>query len=262
MPQDSVKQNQSRDQLKEYFSNGKIPSQVHYAELINSMVHKTEDGFSKDKDNGLKLYNFKTYKSLVSFYSDVNDLDPFYQIAKDDINPNSIKFQPFDDKAQSGKDDRSVYFHVNGNLGVGKLPADNYKIDINGFAGMQGRIGTYLNGLVPADGKWHNIIEGLDNCHAYEIVARAGKKGSGKFSIMHAIAISAYGRSGGKIRKTSSCFGFFWNKLNLRWKGTTHNYSLQMRTNINYGRDVNAHFTVTKLWDDELFSTDGEFYKS
>jgi hypothetical protein len=261
MPQDSIKQNQSRDQLKEYFSNGKIPNQVHYAELINSMVHKTEDGFSKDKDNGLKLYNLKTYKSMVSFYSDVNDLDPFYQITKDDINPSSLKFQPFTEKAQSDKDDRGIYFHVNGNLGVGKLPDPNYKMDINGFAGMQGRIGTYLTGLIPADGRWHNIIEGLDNCHVYEIVARAGKKGSGKFSIMHAVAVSAYGRSGGKIRKTCGCFGFFWNKLNLRWKGTTHNYTLQMKTNINYGRDVNAHFSVTKLWDDELFSNDNEFYK-
>src|ERR1700749_603126 len=113
-------QNQSRDKLKEYFSNGRIPTEVHYAELINSMVHKTEDGFSKDNDNGLKVYNFKTHKNLLSFYADVNDAEPFFQIGKDDINPQCLKLQPFGDQPENGIDG-SLYLHPKGNAGIGKL---------------------------------------------------------------------------------------------------------------------------------------------
>src|ERR1700744_1187192 len=165
-------QNQSRDKLKEYFSNGRIPTEVHYAELINSMVHKTEDGFSKDNDNGLRIYNFKTYKNLVSFYADVNDAEPFFQIKKDDINPQSLKIQPFNDQSGDGADG-SVYFHTAGNTGIGKLPEKEYKLEVNGFVGMQGRIGTHLKGRIPADGKWHDIVTELDNCNAYEVIARS-----------------------------------------------------------------------------------------
>jgi len=261
MEQHSVQQSQSRDQLKEYFKNGKIPTEIHYAQLINSMVHKTEDGFSKDRENGLRVYNQKAYKNLLSFYADINEIDPYYQIAKDDSDPSCLKFQPSGKITEEEREERSIYFDVEGGLGIGKKPGENYKLEVAGFAGIEGRIGTFVSDRKPADGKWHTIIAGLDNCNAFEIVARAGKKGTGKFSMMHAIAVSAYGRSGGKIRKVSSCFGFFWNKLNLRWRGTTHNYELQIRTNTNYGSNAYAYYTVTKLWDDQLFLSDNDVYK-
>ncbi|MCJ8208330.1 hypothetical protein MUY27_01330 [Mucilaginibacter sp. RS28] len=260
MEQYSTQQNQSRDQLKDYFKNGKVPTEIHYAALINSMVHKTEDGFSKDRENGLKVYNQKANKNLLSFYSDINEIDPYYQIAKDEADPSCLKFQPHN-SLEDDPDSKSFYFNVQGGLGIGKKAEDHYKLEVAGFAAMEGRIGTFIKDRKPADGKWHTIVEGLDNCNAFEVVARAGKKGTGKFSMMHAIAVSAYGRSGGKIKKVSSCFGFFWNKLNLRWRGTTHDYSLQIRTNTNYGPEAYAYYTLTKLWDDQLFPADRDVYK-
>jgi hypothetical protein len=253
------KQYQSRDQLKEYFRNGKIPSEKHYADLINSMVHKVDDGFSKDDVNGLRISSSEENKNLVSFYKDLNEQDPFFQMSKDELDPNSLTLKPFITEGGDGND-TSFFFHNNGKLGVGKKCDDKFKMEVNGFVGMQGRVGTFDSGVRPANGKWHPILEKLDNCQAFEIMARTGKKGSGRLALMHAVALSVYGPPGGKIKKTNAYYGFFWNKLNLRWTGTTHDYNLELRSNSNYGEDVNIYYTITRLWDDYLFTDPKNFY--
>ena len=248
------KQYQSREQLKEFFRNGKIPSEKHYSDLINSMVHKVDDGFSKDEVNGLKISSTEEAKNLISFYKDLNEQDPFFQIAKDEFDPTSLALKPF--KIQDGvrsENESSFFFHTNGNLGIGTKCDDSFKLEVEGFAGMQGRIGTYKSGSRPADGKWHTILEKLDHCQAFEIMARTGKKGSGRFALMRAVALGVYGPRGSKIKKTQTHYGFFWNKLNLRWTGTTHDYNLEIRSNSNYGEEVNIRYSITRLWDDFLF---------
>lgn len=247
------KQYQSREQLKEYFRNGKIPTEKHFADLINSMVHKVDDGFSKDEINGLRISSGEENKNLVSFYKDLNEQDPFFLIAKDDLDPDSLSFRPFDGGSSKNDTDNAFFFHNNGKFGVGKKCDPRFKMEVNGFVGMQGRIGTYESGTRPADGQWHTILDELDHCQAFEIMARTGKKGSGRFALLNALAMSVYGPRGGKIKKTHAYYGFFWNKLNLRWVGTTHNYALQLRSNSNYGDGVKIHYTVSRLWDDHLF---------
>jgi len=86
------------------------------------------------------------------------------------------------------------------------------------------------------------------------------KKGTGKFAIMHATALSVFGPKGGKIRRTNAHYGFFWNKLNLRWTGNSKNYSLEIKSNSNYGEDVDIYYTITKLWDDQLFLSADYYY--
>ncbi len=253
------KQYQSRDQLKEYFRNGKIPSEKHYADLINSMVHKIDDGFSKDDINGLRVSSTEENKNLVSFYKDLNEQDPFFMIAKDELDPESLALRPFGETGTKNDNDHSFFFHNTGKLGVGKKCDNRFKMEVNGFVGMQGRIGTYDSGTRPADGKWHTIIENLDHCQAFEVMARTGKKGSGRFALMHATALSVYGPRGRKISKKNAYYGFFWNKLNLRWTGTTHNYNLELRSNSNYGEGVNIYYTITRLWDDHLFMDPDNF---
>ncbi len=248
------KQYQSREQLKEFFRNGKMPSEKNYSDLINSMVHKVDDGFSKDEINGLRISSTEEAKNLISFYKDLNEQDPFFLIAKDELDPTSLALKPFElaEGVKSGNDN-SFFFHTNGKLGIGTKCDDTFKMEVNGFVGMQGRIGTYNSGSRPADGKWHTILEKLDHCQAFEIMARAGKKGTGRFALMHAVVLGVYGPRGSKIKKTQTYYGFFWNKLNLRWTGTTHDYRLEIRSNSNYGEDVLIHYTITRLWDDFLF---------
>ena len=87
---------QSREQLKEFFRNGKIPSEKNYSDLINSMVHKVDDGFSKDEINGLRISSTEEEKNLISFYKDLNEQDPFFLIAKDELDPTCLTLKPFE----------------------------------------------------------------------------------------------------------------------------------------------------------------------
>ena len=251
-----------RKKLLEYFKNGKIPSEEHYSHLINSMVHRYEDGFSKDDENGLNIYSDGSNNTLISFYKNIGESHPFFQVTKDKADPDSLKMQPFVAPGSAVDPDKaSVFFHTNGKLGIGKECDQKYKVDIDGFVGIKGRIGTYKQGQVKADGVWYPILSGLKNGQAFEIVARTGKTGTGKFAIMHATALSVFGRKGGKIRKTNAYYGFCWNKLNLRWTGDSKNYNLELKTNSNYGDGVMIYYTVTRLWDDELFLSSEYYYR-
>jgi hypothetical protein len=250
-----------RQRLLAYFKNGKIPSQEHYSDLINSMVHRDDDGFSKDKENGLKIYSDEESNSLVSFYKNINAIEPFFVISKDKADPDCLKFESFD-KTEEEKDDDSpaVFFHTDGRVGVGKKADTKYKVEIDGFVGMQGRLGTYKTDSVPADGQWHTIVANLNNAHAFEVVARTGKKGTGKYVIMHATAVSVFGPKGGKINHTNGYYGFFWNRLRLRWTGSPKDYELQIRSSRNYGDGIDIYYTITNLWEDHLFLNSDYYY--
>jgi hypothetical protein len=122
---------------------------------------------------------------------------------------------------------------------------------------MDARKGTFVEGQVPGDAKWHDIIAELDEIHAFEIMAQiSGKKGSGRYAIAHAIALATFGGylSKWSIRKTAANYGGFLNQLQFRWTGSVNNYALQVRTRRHYGlNDQNAEpyqikFHVTQLW--------------
>lgn len=257
-----------RAELKKLFRNGTIPSETSFEDLIDSMVNKEDDGFAKDDVNGLHLSTPQTSPRLLTFYQGIDELKPIFYIDKD-MGDTGLKIR----SAASGLDADYFFFQSGGKLGIGARASN--KLDVAGWVGMEGRIGTFKPSpepypapdagagmrYVPADGRWYPIVEGLDNCQAFEVVARAGKRGSGKFAILHAIALSAYGRSRSKIRKTSAHYGFFWNKLSLRWTGSTHNYRLELRTNNNFGEGVRIYYAITRLWDDEAVDLpDAYFY--
>lgn len=249
-----------REDLKKYFRNGKIPTENHFGYLIDSMINKQDDAFLKDKDNGLVIATMGSSKKFLSLYKNINDLDTFFAFEKDEQGVESLKLNPVREDEQAS-DAASFYFNVDGALGIGKRSEKELRLDVDGFAGMKGRIGTHASGSVPADGRWHTILEGLDNCNAFEVVARTGKKGSGKFAILHAYALSAFGNSRSRIRKTSAHYGFFWNRLRLRFRGTTHNYRLEIKTGNNYGSEVDIFYNISRLWDDETFMPK-EYYNS
>jgi len=259
MAQNENKKLHGRAELKKFFRNGQVPTENHFAYLIDSAVIQLDDGISKDEENGHVIAPIGSSEKLITFYKNMDRLEPFFYVEKDLQDSPSLKFLSGTAGANS-QEEASLFLHQDGRLGVGKRSQAKIKLDVNGFSASKGRIGTYESGIIQANGKWHPIVEGLDNCQALEIVARTGKKGTGKFSIMHAIALSAYGRSNCKIRKTCAYFGLFWNQLSLRWTGDTHNYSLELRSNRNFGNDVNIYYNVGKLWDDELLLPDDYYH--
>lgn len=325
-----------RDELKKKFQNGRIPSAIDFSKLIDSMVNKLDDGFIKEEKNGFVFVPSNSNQKILSFRREINDKNIFFSIETDTgkkpANADDITNAAGDEGAEDNNpadqldqddeylrlipggndeaiaDQKSFYFHKNGNLGIGKTCKPNFKLDVNGFLSVEGRVGSFQSeavppeenkkerasfwsrlwekifakkedeklteprkpGQAPADGRWHMIIGGLDNCNAFEIIARCGKvdryKKNGKFAILHAIALSSFGM--GKINKTSSYFSptwsflNFWNKIDLKWKGTTHEYSLWIRTNSYYGKDEQIFYRITKLWDDKFFTDKGYYYEN
>jgi len=244
-----------REELKKFFRNGGLPSEKHFSSLIDSMVNREDDGFSKDEANGLHVSSSGSSKRLVTFYSSIDEMEPFFYIDKNIQHLQGLQLQYALRPEEMNEEENCVFLQEGGRLGIGKKTDPRYKLDVKGCVGMEGRRGTFSQQpgpcIVPADGKWHTILSGLDHCQAFEVVARTGVRTTGRFAIMHAIALSAYGRSRSRIRRTCAHYGFFWNKLSLRWRGSTHNNSLQLRTNSNFGKGVVIHYSITRLWDDE-----------
>lgn len=79
-------------------------------------------------------------------------------------------------------------------------------------------------------------------------------------ALLHATALAAYGGAHNRISQRCAHYGFFWNKIKLRWKGGTHNYALQLRSNSNYGEGVEIFYNITRLWSDELFMPEEYYY--
>jgi hypothetical protein len=248
----------TRADLENLFKDGKIPAEADFKSLIDSMINILDDGFSKTEKNGfeIKLTDQK-YQRFISFFKDRNDFNIFFSVEKsEDASCIILKPGMPDEDTESAT---GFYFGKNGSLGIGKKAQYPAGIDVNGFAAMKGRMGTYKPAVqveeALADGKWHTIIPHLDHCNGFEIIARVGIVGTGKFAMMHAIALATFGRAKGRIRKTSSHYGFFWNKLTLRWKANdTHDYSLQIKTRSNYGNGAVISYKITQLWDDKLFN--------
>jgi hypothetical protein len=228
-------------QLKQAFEEGAIPTQDDFENLIDSMVHKHDNGFIS-KEDGLKLSPQGSDKKLISFFEDIGDFKPRWSLEG--------KFdgdKPFSLNLLNDKNNSVLFIENNGNIGIGTTnPATT--LDVDGNISMQGRIGTYAHGIVPADGNWYAITPKLTNCHAFEVVAKVAKTGKGLHAMVHAIALSTFGKSKSKINVTQAYYGSFINKIDLRWEGQTFNYTLQMRTRRNYGQDVMIKYNITNLW--------------
>jgi hypothetical protein len=250
-----------RISLKNFFKNGTIPNEKHFSFLIDSMTNKQDDGINKDAENGLILSTTGKSKKILTVYKKVDDLDPFYFIEVDENGTKSLKLRPNLNLTEEDLVNKSFFFDEDGSLGIGNRKEEGVKLNVAGFIASEGRTGNYRKGTIPADGKWHPIISNLNNCHAFEVIARTGKKTTGRFSILHATALSTFGKSSNKIRKTTAYYGSFLNKLSIRWKSNgTYNYELQLRSYRNYGDQTEIFYRVTDLWDDTLFMPEEYYY--
>ena len=73
----------NRETLKEFFSKGKMPAQGNFEALIDSMVNRIDDGFSKDMENGLMLSPEGSSKSLIGFFRSIEQKSAAWTMAID-----------------------------------------------------------------------------------------------------------------------------------------------------------------------------------
>lgn len=205
----------SRKDLISFFEKGNLPTDEHFAKLIHSNFNKADDRLDIDEDNGLMIY--PANGKLINFFEDGDDEDATYQLS---ISLQGLLIKQLNEALEQDETKQVIpefFIEKNtGNIGVGtNIPYQ--KLDVNGCIASKGRVGTFQEGQINADGQWYNVFkDNLSGVHAFEITAYArGKLKNGKYSLLHAITTSTHGRS--KINKTVSHFGPRSNKIDIRW---------------------------------------------
>ncbi len=233
---------QDRNTLKRFFRKGQMPSESNFHDMIDSYVNKVDDGLAKNVEDGLMLSPSGSSAKMISFYKNIQDKSNIWSINLDKGSTNLHFANYLGDSVMS--------LTKEGYVGINN-EEPKYHLDIGGTAAMQGRIGTFASGFVPADGEWHPILSELNGCQIFEVVAGVGKKKAGMYGLIHAIATTTYGDSRNKINITQARYGSHKNRIQLRWKGETFNYNLEMRSRSSYGENFLIQYFITKLWFDE-----------
>ncbi|HEX8327300.1 MAG TPA: hypothetical protein VF629_07150 [Hymenobacter sp.] len=255
----------SRKVLKGYFLSGNMPTEQHFASLIDSAVNPMDDGFSLAPEYGLQLAADKEQNRLASFYPTLGDVDAnnpawFVELAPASAEASSLSFseaQALADAPDAARTGTSrLHLAAGGHVGIGTTDPQQ-QLDVRGYVASHGRVGTYADDPqnprteVPADGQWHPILTNLDGLHAFEIVAAAsGAKGRGRYALTHATALSAFGKSNSRIFRKNAWFWGWFQKIQFRWTGELHKYGLEMRTASSFGAGSCIVYHITHLFGD------------
>lgn len=268
----------NRRTLADNFSDGRLPSEEAFGDLIDSMVNIVDDGLEMTREDGLKIAQVGNGDKLISFFDKIPVKEPLWSIAFS-IPPKG---------GESGGSQNLNFFygghHATGLTlapGGGGAEADKpgealirvgvnnnnpeHAIDVEGVVSSNGRIGREggeEKRQVLADGEWHPIITGLDGCQAFEIMAGVGKRNSGRYALLHAFALSTFNSAKGNITSHQAYFSSKCDQIDLRWTGTAHNYSLEMRTRCSFLKknagnggkkeEIHIRYHVTQLWFDSF----------
>lgn len=251
----------TRSTLKNLFTRGSVPSEVNFSDFIDSTVNKVDDGFSQSPEHGFMLAPQGPNRKLISFFESIRDSESAFNIS---LNPTRhSKGLSFDDT----KHNSILFLRETGNVGIGTT-TPQYKLEVNGMAGMAGRVGTFAHGQVKANGEWQTIIDRLEGIQAFELIAQAGaQEGRGRYAFTYAIAISNHGV--GKIQHIRTTYsrliGRLFDRVSFRWIEGNDGYQLQVRTFQNYGpigekdekgtktaKHAQIKYYVSKLWDESM----------
>jgi hypothetical protein len=293
---------QNRQTLKGYFSVGARPTARNFEDLIDSTLIMNDEGFIKTLKDGLRIISLGSSQALMSFEGPTS-IRPAWSLGfggKDNgkehnvlalrrgpqdaaSGPPALSFWDLPATPRDGADAPTTWRGADPlpYVGVG-TDAPTSKLDVRGVIRSEGRAGTLVD--VPADGQPH-IISGptdLRGCVALEVVAGVGIPDTGRFAIVHALAMNAYHPSrwdnwfgnrvwpllAGKtpIRHTHAYYSRRADRLQLSWtrgplaskdqehgKGARYTLCIRSRSPylVNDGKQfANVRTLVTKLWFD------------
>ena len=256
--------NKNRETLARYFSKGALPSEDQFRDLIDSALIKEDDGFDKSPLNGWEIRLIGDHDRLISFLRDNAVKQAAWSISYDKTTDRLLFVKP----TVGGEARSVVVFDPAGRLGV-NTREPRCELDVAGVIAAEGRLGgnpyRERQKTVPADGAWHPITDELEGCQAFEVMAGAGKKNSGMYALMQAVAINAYNPKGlffnflrrkNRIRYNQAFYLARGHKIQLRWENRDNNkYVLAMRTNCHYGQNglgkpILIRYYLTQLWFD------------
>ena len=268
---------QSRETLKGYFKEGKRPSEDEFADLIDSALNINDEGFRKTPPDGLRVTSLGDSHALMSFYTPKSDASRAeWSIGfGDDFKRLTVHRPPFSATPL-------ISFDPQARLGV-NTPEPQDELDVRGVIRGEGRRGREVAGLL-ANGQFQPLTEDLHGCQAFEVVAGVGLPETGRFALVHAIALNTFNPiwwdnllfAKKRIRSHHAYYSRRSDRLQLRWIASSDNptkghgeqatYRLQIRTQRDYQASRRAREPippadetpirayVTRLWFDDMFA--------
>jgi len=287
---------QPRNVLKGYFKAGERPTQDQFAELIDSTLNIHDEGFDKTRPDGLRIASLGDSNMLMSFYhGDVDARRAEWSAGFEDLPDRLVFRRPLDDPdgppstplitldARPYGDGRKAAFRgdtLRTAVGVGTInPQDT--LDVAGVVRSRGRRGQ-AHEPIRADGGFYPLTGWLRGCQAFEVIAGVGHQGTGRFALLHAVAMNAFNptwwdnllpfNNKRPIRSQHAVYSNRADRLELRWRahdgdpsaghGAAGQFRLELRTRSDYqravdgeGGDGKAVFIqayVTQLWFDDF----------
>ncbi|GAB3255503.1 hypothetical protein [Chitinimonas naiadis] len=260
----------SRESLKRYFSEGALPDEDHFADLIDSMLNMSDEGFRKTVERGYEIYAPQGHDALMSFFRDQEPKSPVWHIglgsAQDQllIHGRTNDAKQHDGGRRAVKPPSVLCLDRAGRVGVGN-ETPQAELDVTGTLRSTGRQGSYVRSgteRLKADGKWKDLTDELSGCQAFEVMAGVGTPGSGRFGLLHAVCINTYNPTLGilnflnrkrGIRCTHGYYSRRCDRLELRWIGSSGRdarYKLQIRSGCDFGGEIDMQVNLTQLWFD------------
>lgn len=257
----------NRESLRSYFSDGALPTQEHFADLVDSMLNMSDEGFSKTVEGGFEISAATGYDTLLSFFRDQDPDEPLWRVgfggAQGQLlvraNPGELAGTPDAppplwtlDSAERGR------------VGI-RTANPQAALDVDGVVRSTGRRGSHARTAATpllANGQWQDLTDDLEGCQVFELTAGAGHPGQGRFALVHATALNTYNPTLGildflnrkrGIRCTHAHYARRCDRLQLRWKGGSGRnarYRLQIRSGCDYGQGIAIQAHLTQLWFD------------
>jgi hypothetical protein len=248
----------SRKELKDLFSNGRLPDQTSFGFLIDSFRHRNDGWDSAPGNNSASPSAGATHR--------ISALNRAWYVYVDSQN----------NLVLAESDAVRLRINANDRVDVGG-PDAPFALQVNGWTGLGMRIGTYspaddtrkeypsaalVRLQVPADGHWHPIISGLAKRHAFEVVASASGAATTRLhAITHAIAVTSVSGGQNSIRPTFSYDGWYWRrKISFKWQANGGgwfkkgaDYTLCVKTGCNFGKGDDGkpamiRYHITRIW--------------
>ncbi len=250
----------NRSTLRNFFREGALPSADQFGDLIDSSLNTIDEGFDKSLENGFEISSIGSHDTLVSFLRNSSPDSPLWSISYD-RDQNKLIFNQID---EDKKITPVLVMTPDQKVGINKKEPE-WDLDVAGVVRSQGRIGVASESqpTIPADGEWHTITGPLSGCHAFEVMAGAGNKGTGRYALMHAIAMNTFNPKGiffnflnfkKRVKYHHAYYNAMGNRLKVRWIGEGTEYYLQLRSRSDYGDGCQIRYYITDLWFDNVMS--------
>ncbi len=223
----------TRNELKKYFGAGQKPTSENFAELIDSMVNIVDD----QVEGKIELVSADEQDVAIAFKKKSLDSKPVWTMAVNKENVLSVRNGANDSTVLSFYPDKRI------ELGDGTDVVVKGKLHADAFVGSAKGTRTY-----PADGLWHEVLEGSKGCKAYEITAGCEVGNSFGFLFVKAVATQYDNLPIRVVMTNYSWRTFSGNRIQLKWFKEADRCVLKIRTCRKYRDEVLIKVTLQELY--------------